>query len=86
MTNIIELKRRTKDIEKELASEKGLAIPSDVFDKEGNFKKIDFHNSAGNFILEAVWDDRDEQNEENSIAFRKWAYHMMKNKGYKVEI
>jgi len=86
MSNIIEIKRRTKDIEKELQSEKGLAVPSDVYDQDGNFKKIDFHNGAGNFILEAVWDERDAQTKESRIAFRKWAYNMMKQKGYTVDL
>jgi len=85
MTNVVQIKR-IRDIVKDLAAEKGLAVPTDVFDKEGNFKKIDFHNSSGNFILEALWDDRDDQTEENRIAFRKWAYHMMKNKGYAIEL
>ena len=73
-------------IKKELQSDKGNAVPTDVYDKDGNFKKIDFHNRAGNFILEAVWDERDAQNEENRIAFRKWAYSMMKQKGYAVDL
>ena len=79
------MKRLTKDIEKELSSEKGRAIPTDVYDRDGNFKKIDFHNGSGNFILEAIWDERDEQNEENRVSFRKWAYHMMRNKGYTID-
>jgi len=86
MSNIIEMKRRTKDIEKELQAKKGTAHPTDVYDKEGNFKKIDFHNGAGNFILEAVWDERDAQNEENRLAFKKWAYNMMRQKGYSIDL
>jgi len=87
MSNVISIKgRKTKDVEKELQSEKGLAIPTDVYDKDGNFKKIDFHNSSGNFIIEALWDERDLQNEENCIAFRKWAYNMMKQKGYIIDL
>ena len=33
------------------------AIPTDVYDKDGNMLRIDFHDGEGEFILQAVWDD-----------------------------
>jgi hypothetical protein len=60
------------------------AIPMDVYDKDGNLTRIEFADGAGDHILDAVWDTNDEQNSENRIAFRKWAYNFMGNKGYEV--
>ena len=60
------------------------AIPVDVYDKEGNMLKIEFSDGAGEHIVDAQWDQNDEQTSENRIEFRKWAYSMLNNKGYEV--
>jgi len=61
------------------------AIPLDLYDKDGNMTGIEFNSPSGDFIIEAVWDERDEQTSENRDAFRKWAYKMIRDKGYEVD-
>ena len=53
-------------------------IPTDIYDKEGNLLKIEFNDLEGNHVLDAHWDSNDEQTSENRIAFREWAYVMVK--------
>ena len=60
------------------------AIPVDVYDKDGNMLRIEFHDSAGDHIIDAVWDLKDEQTSKNREEFRKWAYNFIKNKDYEV--
>ena len=64
----------------------GRLIPVDIYDKDGNMVRIEFFDSAGNRVIEAIWDQTDEQTNENRILFRKWAYNFMNNKGYEVSI
>jgi hypothetical protein len=60
------------------------AIPVDVYDREGNMIRIEFNDMQGDHIIDAVWDDSDEQTSENREAFRKWAYNFVRNKDYEV--
>lgn len=60
------------------------AIPVDVYDKEGNMLRIEFNDMQGDHIIDAVWDDSEEQTSENREAFRKWAYNFVRNKDYEV--
>jgi hypothetical protein len=62
------------------------AIPQDVLDKEGNMTGIEFYDQLGSFIVFAEWDEQDEQTVQNREAFRKWAYHMIKNLDYEVQL
>ena len=59
-------------------------IPTDIYDKEGNLLRIEFNDLEGNHVLDAVWDDRDEQTSENRILFRQWAYTMVKRTKNKI--
>ena len=61
-----------------------IAIPVDVYDKDGNMTKIEFNERAGEHILDVLWDALDEQTSENRIQFRKWAYRMLEQKGYDI--
>ena len=63
---------------------KGRAIPIDVYDKEGNMLRVEFADGEGNHIVDAVWDDSDEQNSENRAQFRKWAYNFLRNQGWEI--
>ncbi len=65
-------------------SNKGVVIPTDVYDGDGDMTKIEFHNKSGEFVLEAVWDPKDEQTSENRVLFRKWAYRMLDQLGYQI--
>lgn len=60
------------------------AIPVDVYDKAGNLLRVELNDGEGNHIIDAVWDDREEQTSENRQAFRQWAYTMARRKGYEV--
>jgi hypothetical protein len=62
------------------------AIPQDIIDKDGNMTGIEFYDTAGSFIIFAEWDEHDEQTQENRNAFRKWAYHMLKQLNYEVSL
>jgi hypothetical protein len=62
------------------------AIPQDVLDWEANLADIEFYDTAGSFIIFAEWDEQDEQTQENRKAFRKWAYHMLKQLNYEVTL
>jgi len=80
-----EEQRLTSDIIEELTAPKGVAIPTDIFDPvTKHLLKIEFHDEKGEFIIQALWDDRDEHNDENNEAFKKWAYNLMGDKGYEV--
>jgi hypothetical protein len=62
----------------------GKLIPVDVYDKDGNLLRIEFNSGSGEHIIDALWDENDEQTGENRVSFRKWAYNFMRNKGYEV--
>ena len=63
---------------------KTIAIPVDVYDKDGNMTFIEFNDKEGNFLVQAEWDQMDEQNSENRVHFREWAYKMAERLGYKI--
>jgi hypothetical protein len=63
-----------------------IAIPQDVFGKDGDLTGIEFYDMSGSFIIFAEWDENDEQTQENRDAFRKWAYHMLKQLNYEVTL
>lgn len=60
-------------------------IPMDVYDKDGNLKHLEVTDANGDFVMQILWDPRDEQTSENRIAFRQWAYaHLEQSQGYEV--
>lgn len=65
-------------------SNKGLAIPTDVYDSDGNMLKIEFYDQNGEIIIDVIWDPLDEQTSEMRTQFRKWAYRSLKQMGYLV--
>ena len=60
-----------------------IVIPTDIYE-DGDLIKIEYHNSAGDFVIEALWDEQDEQTSENRIKFREWATRLMKQLDYEV--
>lgn len=64
---------------------KGNAVPTDIYDKEGNMDRIEFHDGQGNFIMQSLWDKNDKQTSESRSEFRKWSYLMAERLGYKVK-
>ena len=62
-------------------------IPVEYFDKDGNLTVIAFSNiETGNHVIDAVWDDNDEQTNENRTKFREWAYRQLRQQGHKVQL
>lgn len=61
-----------------------MLIPTDVYDKDGNLVRIEYHNEEGEHEFDVVWDPEDEQTSENRIKLRKWATKMLKQKGFEV--
>jgi hypothetical protein len=59
-------------------------IPTDIYDKDGDMLKVEFHDTNGDFVIEAVWDPQDPQDSEHREFFRKWAYKMVRQLGYEV--
>jgi hypothetical protein len=59
-------------------------IPTDVYDKDGNMLRIEYHDEAGEHVCDVVWDPEDEQTSENREFLRGWASKMMVQKGYEV--
>jgi hypothetical protein len=57
-------------------------VLTDIFDKDGNLVKIDVHDLDGQFIIQIVWDENDEQTSENRKAFRKWANRQLRQRDY----
>jgi len=57
-------------------------VLTDIFDKDGNLVKIDVHDLDGQFIIQIVWDENDEQTSENRKAFREWANRQLKQRDY----
>jgi len=60
-------------------------IPTDILDKDGNLQRVEYHDFAGNFQIQAEWDPRDKQTSENRDKFRKWAATMVEQVGFEIE-
>jgi hypothetical protein len=61
-----------------------IAIPVDIYDKDGNLTKIEFNDPSGVHIIDAEWDHRDPQDSKHRTEFRKWAYRFVEQKGYRI--
>jgi hypothetical protein len=59
-------------------------IQQDVYDKEGNLIKIEVHDESGEFLLQFIWDERDEQTSDKREEFRKWATRHLQQSGHEV--
>jgi hypothetical protein len=59
-------------------------IQQDVYDKEGNLVKIEVHDESGTFLMQFLWDEREEQTSANREEFRKWAMRHLQQSGHEV--
>jgi hypothetical protein len=57
---------------------------TDVYDENGDMLRIEAFDLEGEFVLQAVWDPKDEQTSENREEFRKWFYRILKQKEYQL--
>jgi hypothetical protein len=56
--------------------------PKPIYNENSDLIRIEFYDSeSGVFEIEAVWDERDDQTEDNQEAFTKWAYNHMRDRG-----
>jgi hypothetical protein len=62
-----------------------VAVPADIYNKDGQLVKIEFTTPSGEHIIDAMWDFSEEQTSENRVKFREWAYRMIKQKDYEVK-
>jgi hypothetical protein len=62
-----------------------VAVPADIYNKDGQLVKIEFTTPSGEHIIDAMWDASEEQTSENRVKFREWAYRMIKQKDYEVK-
>ena len=61
------------------------AVPTEILDKDGNLLRIEFHEQDGTHIIDAQWDMRDSQTNDNRAKFRQWCYdHVEHNLKYEV--
>ena len=59
--------------------------PIDVY-KDGNLTHIEVLTPSGEFVMQILWDEHDEQTSENRVAFREWAYkHLEQSQQYEVD-
>jgi hypothetical protein len=56
----------------------------DIYDADGNMKRIEVFKESGDFLMQFLWDERDKQTSENRIEFRKWVNRHLKQSGYEV--
>ena len=57
-------------------------VMADVYDKLGNLVKINVHDLKGNFILQIMWDEQDEQTSANRKHFREWSIRQLNQRDY----
>lgn len=56
----------------------------DIYDKDGNLLRIEAYTARGDFLMQFLWDERDEQTSDNRVEFRKWVNRHLKQAGYEV--
>jgi hypothetical protein len=56
----------------------------DIYNKEGELVRIEAYKESGEFLMQFLWDERDEQTSENRVEFRKWASRHLKQSGHEV--
>jgi hypothetical protein len=59
-------------------------VPVDVYDKDGNMLRVEFHNGNNEFAFQVLWDPTDQQTSENREEFRRYAYRMAEQLKYEV--
>ena len=56
-------------------------IQTEVFDADGNLLKIEVQEAdSGKHVVDIMWDEREEQNQDTRAEFRKWASRIIRSK------
>jgi radical SAM protein with 4Fe4S-binding SPASM domain len=66
-------------------TEKGRVVCTDIYDADGNLTRCEAYTRDEKFVLQAIWDERDEQTSANREEFRKWFYRHLEQSGYAVD-
>ena len=53
----------------------------DIYNKEGELVRIEAYEPSGDFLMQFLWDERDEQTSDNRVEFRKWVTRQLKQAG-----
>lgn len=61
-----------------------MVTTQDIYDRDGNLLRIEAYKPDGEFLVQFLWDERDEQTSENRVEFRKWVTRHLKQTGHKV--
>lgn len=61
-----------------------MVTTQDIYDRDGNLLRVEAYKPDGDFLMQFLWDPRDEQTSENRIEFRKWVSRHLKQSGHKV--
>jgi len=56
----------------------------DIYNKEGELVRIEAYEPSGEFLMQFLWDERDEQTSDNRVEFRKWVTRHLKQAGHEV--
>jgi hypothetical protein len=56
----------------------------DIYNKDGNLVRIEAYEENGDFLMQFLWDENDEQTSENRVEFRKWVNRHLKQQGHEV--
>lgn len=56
----------------------------DIYNKEGELVRIEVYKDDGDFLMQFLWDQQDEQTSDNRVEFRKWVNRHLKQAGHEV--
>ena len=56
----------------------------DIYNKDGELVRIEVYKEDGDFLVQFLWDESEEQTSENRVEFRKWVNRHLKQSGHEV--
>ena len=56
----------------------------EVFNEYGDLDRIEITLEDGKHLFDAIWDETEEQNEKNRVAFREWVKRMVAQQGHEL--
>jgi len=61
-----------------------MLIPTDIFDEDKNFLRIDFYDLDAKFVFTIEWNKAYKQSESNNQIFREESYEIAERRGYEI--